>query len=121
MKLKSPPAPKHLNEAARAAWKMFCVQIGDVKLSDLAALETLSVAFATMRAAQAKLDVEGEVIKMPNEYLGLHPLSRTRKEARQIVVTLCRQFHLTPASRDAAETVPDSAFHELPDLDNLPD
>ena len=92
--------PDELTGPAADAWLLFLSEIGsEWNPKDRAALTVLCSAWAEMWEAEKHVGEHGLIVKLPNSYPAPSPYLKVRDAARATVVSLLKEFALTPNSR----------------------
>jgi P27 family predicted phage terminase small subunit len=97
-----PHCPDYLDEGARREWDRLAPILVRMKVlteADYIALASLCQAYSTMAKAQTQLNKTGILFKTPSGYIQQSPLIGIVNNCTHKIVTLCREFGLTPSSR----------------------
>ncbi len=121
-----PYCPEFLDKDARKEWDRLAPILLRMKVlteADYIALASLCQAYSTMVKAQVQLNKTGILFKTPSGYIQQSPLISIVNNCTEKIVTLCREFGLTPSARTrvqaaATEEKPKSGwaqFRRAPD------
>jgi P27 family predicted phage terminase small subunit len=110
--LRPPPAPRHLTESERAAWRRVAaaaVGVGTLSRADLVTLELLAVTLAAEAAARAVLAKDGMTTASESGTLKSHPAVKVAEAARAQAARLLDAFGLSPRGRQTVDRLPPAA------------
>lgn len=101
-----PEPPDWLNDQAREAWKVIAPRLGAMKVltsADATALELMCAAYSEWRLALEAIEDEGLTYETTNQNGGTMYRARPEvgiaSDAWRRIVSIAREFGLTPASR----------------------
>ena len=97
-----PHCPDYLDADAKAEWDRLAPILVRMKVlteADYIALASLCQTFSTMVKAQEQLSNSGILFKTPSGYVQQAPLIGVVNNCTEKIVTLCREFGLTPSAR----------------------
>ena len=104
----SPPVPPdHLDQAARAKWAELLpilLERGDLDQAALDGLEVYAVAYSQWRAATAKVDELGTVIKSAAGFAIVSPYVTVAAQAERRVRLWAAELKITPKARGKARS-----------------
>lgn len=104
-----PHCPAYLDENARTEWDRLAPILVRMKIlteADYIALASLCQTYSTMMKAQEQLNKSGILFKTPSGYVQQSPLIGVVNNCTEKIVTLCREFGLTPSARSRVQTNP---------------
>ena len=102
-----PHCPAYLDEVAKAEWDRLAPILVRMKVlseADYIALASLCQTFSTMVKAQEQLTKSGILLKTQSGYVQQSPLIGIVNSCTEKIVTLCREFGLTPSARSRMQT-----------------
>lgn len=102
-----PHCPSYLDEDARTEWGRLAPILVRMKVlteADYIALASLCQTYSTMVKAQEQLNKSGILFKTPSGYVQQSPLIGIVNSCTEKIVTLCREFGLTPSARARVQT-----------------
>jgi P27 family predicted phage terminase small subunit len=94
--------PRHLSPLARKFWRQHAPALerrGSLTLLDEMAFSSLCEAWATIRLCEEIVQRDGLTITGPRGKVSPHPLVRERARWEKLLLTMMRDFGLTPSSR----------------------
>ena len=103
-----PRMPVYLTPSARREWRRLVPVLARMRVlteADGHALAMLAEAWAKKVELTKRVDKIGPVIKTPSGYVQVNPLVSMIREQDQKLITLLREFGLTPAARVRLQTV----------------
>lgn len=101
-----PHCPDYLDDVAREEWNRLAPILVRMKVlteADYIALASLCQTYSTMMKAQEQLNKSGILFKTPSGYVQQSPLIGVVNNCTEKIVTLCREFGLTPSARSRVQ------------------
>lgn len=102
-----PHCPDYLDDSARLEWNRLAPILVRMKVlteADYIALASLCQTYSTMVKAQEQLNKTGILFKTPSGYVQQSPLIGIVNSCTEKIVTLCREFGLTPSARSRVQS-----------------
>ena len=113
---RKPSPPQHLDEQAQQKWAEVLPILegrGDVDQVTLDGLEAYAVAFSQWRAATAKIDELGSVIKSAAGFAVVSPFVTVAAQAERRMRQWATELKITPKARGGRKGEPESAVSAI--------
>lgn len=105
----APDCPDYVKGAAKREWTRVCRELEHMKILasiDRAMLVAYCLAWGTYDDANRDIARNGLIFKLENGYESVRPIVKIRDQAEKRLLTLCREFGFSPASRSKVKVPP---------------